>query len=370
MFGTIFLFGLVCLLFVGANISERNRQLEQKSDVGRFMAFAPVIFVLLMLLVCGVITQVAGMAIASDPGAFWDAFNETAELQNLPEGLETEMRKINFMTIALGLWLPAILGLLAFVPTIRYALSRMMPLDPEHRVQTLALAMAPLALVQTLVLLGIGLDTLAELLAEAESSGSLIGSAWVQNAMFVLLSMVGVGWLTRRNFADTLDRLKIKTIGLKEILIGIGAGIGLLIVMGGLLQILDSLGFSDPAVEELSELLYGDFFSSLAGVLTVGLAAGIGEEALFRGALQPRFGRLTAAFIFAIVHANYGLSPTTLAIFIVGYALGYLRDRYSTTVSMVTHASFNSIQAFGAWLLSQNPEWIEQFSQVVNRMIG
>jgi len=77
-------------------------------------------------------------------------------------------------------------------------------------------------------------------------------------------------------------------------------------------------------VEALTEQLLGPLFSSLWGVATLGLAAALGEETLFRGALQPRFGLWATALIFALVHSNYGISLSTVVVFILGIVLGLI----------------------------------------------
>jgi hypothetical protein len=81
--------------------------------------------------------------------------------------------------------------------------------------------------------------------------------------------------------------------------------------------------------------------TSLPGVLTLGLAAALGEESVFRGALQPRFGLILTAVLFALLHSNYGITLSTVLVFAVGMVLGLLRQRYNTTASMLAHAIYN-----------------------------
>ncbi|MBK8046275.1 MAG: CPBP family intramembrane metalloprotease [Anaerolineales bacterium] len=98
----------------------------------------------------------------------------------------------------------------------------------------------------------------------------------------------------------------------------------------------------DQEVSELTETLLGTLLSSPLGILSIGLAAAIGEEPLFRGAAQPRFGLLVTSVLFALVHNNYGLSFATVIVFGLGLVLGLIRIRYNTTTSMITHAVYNS----------------------------
>ncbi len=94
-------------------------------------------------------------------------------------------------------------------------------------------------------------------------------------------------------------------------------------------------------VERLTEQLIGPLAQSAPGILTLGLAAALGEESIFRGALQPRFGLLLTTVLFALLHSQYGISVSTLLVLIVGLALGVVRTRFNTTTAMIVHAVYN-----------------------------
>ncbi|MCX6043262.1 MAG: CPBP family intramembrane metalloprotease, partial [Caldilinea sp.] len=83
------------------------------------------------------------------------------------------------------------------------------------------------------------------------------------------------------------------------------------------------------------------------------LAAGIGEEALFRGALLPRFGRVYTALLFALLHSNYGITLSTVVVLLLGLMLGWLATRYNTTTAMIAHAVYNSTLALLAVTAAQ-----------------
>jgi membrane protease YdiL (CAAX protease family) len=73
-------------------------------------------------------------------------------------------------------------------------------------------------------------------------------------------------------------------------------------------------------------------FRGILGHLTaremfiLAIASAIGEELLFRGALQPWIGVWPQAVIFALLHVGPGLRflPWTVSAFLVGIAFGYL----------------------------------------------
>jgi uncharacterized protein len=71
------------------------------------------------------------------------------------------------------------------------------------------------------------------------------------------------------------------------------------------------------------------------------VGAAVGEETLFRGAMQPRFGLLLTTLVFALMHSQYGFSAATIIVFLVGLVLGFVRLRENTSSSMICHATYN-----------------------------
>jgi membrane protease YdiL (CAAX protease family) len=177
--------------------------------------------------------------------------------------------------------------------------------------------------------------------ATEQNAGSLLAQLWAQQLLTALLAVVGVGWLLRRNGRSLLQRLGIVKINGRHLLIGIGCGLALVPVAILLETVGNAAGWETADVERLTEALLGPLFTSIPGILTLGLSAAIGEETLFRGALQPRFGLLLTSLLFALLHSTYGISIATVIVFVLGCILGWLRNRYSTSVSMIVHAIYN-----------------------------
>jgi membrane protease YdiL (CAAX protease family) len=94
--------------------------------------------------------------------------------------------------------------------------------------------------------------------------------------------------------------------------------------------------------------------------LWISLSAGIGEELLFRGALQPILGIWWASFIFTLAHFRSGQFHSmnwqkliyAASVFIVGLFLGYVFLEIGLIAAMVTHAIVNVVSLFTArrWL--------------------
>jgi membrane protease YdiL (CAAX protease family) len=91
---------------------------------------------------------------------------------------------------------------------------------------------------------------------------------------------------------------------------------------------------------------YTDRGASLQVELVYAVMAGICEEALFRGVLQPRIGIVLTAILFAMIHTQYFLTPIFGTIFVHGLVLGVLRRHLNTTTAMVAHGSYDVLANF------------------------
>jgi membrane protease YdiL (CAAX protease family) len=95
-------------------------------------------------------------------------------------------------------------------------------------------------------------------------------------------------------------------------------------------------------LESLNQALFSQLTDPLSAVI-VGVAAGVGEEVLFRGALQPRLGIVLTTIVFGALHLNYALSFSLLSVLLVGVALALLRKYTNTTTSIITHSAVDII---------------------------
>lgn len=235
-------------------------------------------------------------------------------------------------------------SLLPLIPAVRRVLAHIIPIRPESIVNGVALSLAILVAGFSVASLPSAF-TIAEPTAETQlalESFNTLPLVWLQNVFFVLYGFVGVGVALRRPFWDTMGRLGLGPLTWRRVGIAIGAWLGLLLMdqMVSLVwRTLSPLQYQEFG--NLTDALFGSFIS-IPGALTIGLAAGIGEEILFRGALQPRLGIILTSLLFMIVHAQYGLTPALLQIFIVGVILGLIRKYENTTTTILVHALFNA----------------------------
>jgi membrane protease YdiL (CAAX protease family) len=316
-----------------ANLAYRKRaegQAEQANAL-KWVSYGLVIALYAGILLLGLLLQVIGfLTVSIAPAA-------------LPAGPAMSLDRLPLF--AVSLWIPAVIGLVLLALPVRKLFARFTPLDPASPVQAVALSYSALVLLNLLVTLGIGLDTIAQTLEQQSASGMSFNSApmlWAQDITLFLMGLVGVGWLARRSLGSALKRLAIVRPTLAQVGIGVGAGLVLAPIVIGLEYLLGQAGINAGAdVERLSEQLIGPLATSIPGILTLGLAAALGEETVFRGALQPRFGLILTTLLFALLHSTYGISVATVMVFGIGLVLGLLRMRYNTTTSMLAHAVYN-----------------------------
>lgn len=237
--------------------------------------------------------------------------------------------------IGMGLW-----GMLVSLKPVRQWLGRILPaLEPESPVHTLALATVGYLIGNAAISFSPGaLDALAE----AEIEATLV-DVLAQQFVFVLAAFMGAGLLTRRDGAALNQRLGLQRPTRPQLWTGIRWMLFFVILQACISSVW--MLFDAAQVEQLSginESLLGDFDTVWEWFL-LAASAGLGEELLFRGALQPIFGILPTSLIFAVSHVQYGLSPATLAVFLLSVVLGVIRKRSNTTVAILVHAGYNFI---------------------------
>jgi len=236
-----------------------------------------------------------------------------------------------------GIWLATGLGLsLPLVSRLRVFLSRLTPLDPDSAVDMVGLS----------GLLGIGgflAVSYAVNPAPADTGTVAIADLASQFAAFTVLAYVLVGVSIWRTFPEANHRLGLSWPSRRQVLIGVGgvfAGLFVMVIAGVLTSV-----FQPDFNQEIEQATEGitESISNPIGAVFFGLGAGISEELLLRGALQPRFGIILTSVLFALLHNQYGISFILLGVFLMGIILGLERKYFGTTAAVITHAIFNTI---------------------------
>lgn len=220
--------------------------------------------------------------------------------------------------------------------------------DPDSMVHLLALVLMIFVLggQSALFVLGGGLE------GYAESVEVNFASLLANFIPFIILSLLGVGWLSRRSWSQTRRRLGLTLPTFGEIGVGIGAAVGLFFVQA-MLGMLWLLIVGQETFESQTEAsgAIADSIDTVWLAFAVAFTAGVGEEIAFRGALQPIFGLWWTAIFFVAVHMQYTLTPAALIILVVAVAFGYLRRYYSLYTVIIAHFLYNFIPLLlNVWL--------------------
>jgi uncharacterized protein len=326
---------LLLILYI-ANLAEKQRATDGQSGL-TVLTYAILATMYGLLIIAGLLLHLAGAIAILQPQVFAEAFGTTNG--SLPFDLRS------LAQIGLGLWAPSVVGIVLLLPVVRRGLARLLPgIDPLSPVHAAALSLTMLIVINLTTTLGVGLDNLAEAAAAnpSQNDWTTFTVLWVQQLLMALMALLGVGWLSRRSLGAALVRLGIILPSLRQVLLGLATGVGMVLLMGLIGAAASALGVSpNQGVEDLTNALLGPLFQSPWGILTLGLAAAVGEEPLFRGAAQPRFGILLTALLFALLHSNYGITISTFVVFVLGLVLGWVRARNNTTTSMIVHAVYS-----------------------------
>jgi uncharacterized protein len=223
----------------------------------------------------------------------------------------------------------------------------------DSTVHTTAVILAIFMIINTLgnFILAGGVEGLAESL---EQTNYGVQDLLLNFGLYLISALLGIGFLVRRNFSQSLERLGISipknsTWGtwfannLKHLLIGLIVGIGLFCLQIGMSLVWQAFVSPEALAEQTAatQQIFAAFSGSLWLGFILAITAGIGEELLFRGALQPIFGNFLVSLFFVLLHSQYTLTPAALIILVVSLVFGLLRQHYTTTSAMAAHFMYN-----------------------------
>ncbi|PKP59735.1 MAG: hypothetical protein CVT88_04770, partial [Candidatus Altiarchaeales archaeon HGW-Altiarchaeales-1] len=160
----------------------------------------------------------------------------------------------------------------------------------------------------------------------------------INEIFYLAIAIFGYGYLTRRNLKETLNSLGVKKLNFSGIVFGFIAGIGLIFLVIIFSLIFQHFGLEEENTDWLKNLI------SVQNAFIIGLSAGICEEILFRGALQPKFGIILTALLFTSLHMQYPALWMLFIIFTIGVILGYVRKMTNTTTAIIVHSTYNTVQ--------------------------
>lgn len=238
-----------------------------------------------------------------------------------------------------GLCATGLVSLLFLLRPVRKSLAKIISIKPDNWLHATALVFAAM-------LVGLSLTTAltTDVVSLGKEAGLGVESMVIQDAFFVAAALLGVGWLTRHGLKGTLERLGVKKpkqrdIGLSIAFLAILFAIVMVVSLTGKIlgqgnDSLDTKG--DPTVEALGGV-------TVITAIIFALGAGIGEEMIFRGALQPRFGIILTSAVFALIHIQYFNPISIISLFAISIAFCYERRMANTTACIITHSAYDLI---------------------------
>ena len=252
---------------------------------------------------------------------------------------------------AVALWclVGLIVAVLVLLPPIRRLLSHIIPIDPNSFVHAVALSVVGGTLIIAFGQL-IAAGSKPPLLEMVTNTNLPEQSTKEQllNIVYPFLwtvpgALIAVGFPIVRRFGTTLRRLGLVRPSALQVLVGVVIALvlvgGVTLLDVGVTRVWSTMGWPRTNGDAFDKLLGAAM--SPAGALLIGVTAGIGEELVVRGALQPRMGILLSNLFFTSLHAfQYGFDAL-LTVFIVGLVLGIVRKRTNTTTSCIVHGVYD-----------------------------
>jgi membrane protease YdiL (CAAX protease family) len=262
--------------------------------------------------------------------------------------------------LALGIAGGLALSSLVLSRRVRDRLARWLPINPGSFVHTVALWTTLAASVIFLLPLAVlGAPPLLELLRGVEGAATSQQEVLQQSFYPLLWLIPGVvlatGYGVHRNLRQAAHRLGVAGISGKQVFFALLVGLGLVVAIQVGSPVLDRLWqwLGLPATDtSLVDKLFSSYMTPL-GVVALSLSAGVGEELVFRGLLQPRTGILLANVLFTSLHAwQYNVDGLAV-VFFVGLVIGWARRRTGNTiVAIIIHAFYDFGLILSALLLA------------------
>jgi hypothetical protein len=219
---------------------------------------------------------------------------------------------------------------------VRERVARILPTDPDNPVHAIALVLAVTFFgLQESILLFTSLGT-------APQSAIGVGDRVAQDVGLVVLAAAGVGLFMRRDLGQAAMRLSLVRPSWWQIVLALAVAGAMYAVSEATVAL--SQVFTPDLYRQVSSntgQIFGGLVSNPVGIAALAVLPAIGEEILFRGALQPRLGLIATALLFTASHSEYGFSLDILSVLVAAFGLGLLRKFTNTTTSAISHAAYN-----------------------------
>jgi membrane protease YdiL (CAAX protease family) len=176
---------------------------------------------------------------------------------------------------------------------------------------------------------------------------TLYGLIWAVPASFI-----AVGFPIKRTLREAQQRLALVWPSRFQFVVAIAIALVLALAVGPAEFLINTvwkfLGLRLTDTAALEELF--KFAINPVGAIIVGISAGLGEELVFRGVLQPRLGIVLPALMFTSLHAFQYDFDALLWVLLLGLLMGIVRRKTNTTTCVVIHATYDVALFLSAYL--------------------
>ena len=231
---------------------------------------------------------------------------------------------------------------LPLIKPIRKLVARFTPMDPNSIIDLCGLGL--IFWIGSFVVIS-AIQTGPADVGNGNSQGLTDNLFWLilNAATFVAIAYVAVGYRIHLTGDESTRRLGLSMPSLRTIGISVAMVIPCFVMsmIGSALTVAFQPNVVDNLEETMEQMTNG--LDNPIGALFIGLSAGIGEEVLFRGAIQPRYGIVIAALFWTTMHVQYDISFVLAGLFGVGILLGLQRKYLGTSSAIITHALYNML---------------------------
>lgn len=157
-----------------------------------------------------------------------------------------------------------------------------------------------------------------------------------------LITLVGMSAiaLVIDRFSETVDIASMIML-MKPLWMQLAVGTALGLIIGYAAYFLIGLSFMEPVREKYSNM-FQEFDLSLSEIWFISFCAGVGEELLFRGALQPIFGIPVISVVFVAIHGyldprNWRLSVYGVFMVLMIAGIGLAAEKIGLLAAISAH---------------------------------
>ena len=164
-----------------------------------------------------------------------------------------------------------------------------------------------------------------------------VALAFGASVLYGIFVLIAVFWFWVRGRQDHLPTL---AVGEHGILVSLAAGVAVGLLIAGAIRLLTRYVQAFARLEAQLTEVVGELSES--EIIVIAMASAIGEEMLFRGAMQDHLGLYVSALVFGLLHTGPGLWLWTCVAALLGLLFGaMIHFEFGLLSVTVAHALIN-----------------------------